>query len=296
MEKLKPLKLTFVNRKKPTITEPEKKKEPSLFFNVKNFLFLKLFAKFSAQNDNNNDVDRQAEEVGSMFATKKEKKAVQELEKMSDNFTLSKERCLLRITEINLQLKATKRCEANKSKLIALLKRRKQLERQIEKIESTLQSIMDYKSIVEDTQIDKDIMQSVVKLKKVVKTAAKSSLGTSADKAAKKVNKAVDELEDFRDDVAEFQNILTDMNLNVTEDEELMDEIESWIDEEKTDPEIVRSNNDSGSGNNGAAIDDPPSLPENLPALLPLPALPKIPEKPVVQKKIKEKEPLSLHV
>ncbi len=74
MEKLKPLKLTFVNRKKPTITEPENKKEPSLFFNVTNFLFLKLFAKFSAQNDNNNDGDRQAEEVGSMFATKKEKK------------------------------------------------------------------------------------------------------------------------------------------------------------------------------------------------------------------------------
>ena len=278
----KKLKLTFVGRKRSEkILEPAPPTKTSIVTRglaaAGNWLFYKVAGRFSANPNASTTAEKKPEpEVGEIFKTKKEKKASEKLAKMSETFTHSKERCVCRLTEITLQIKNTPRTDANKSKLVALLKRRKQLKRQIVKIENAASSIDEYRYIVTDASIDKDIMDSVVELKKVVKTATKSSLGSSADKAAKKVGKAVDDLEDLKDDMAEFSDILDGINLNNNlDDDELLAEIDTWTD---NDDDAKQDGYPFGPGNNGASVMvAEEAVPPVLPPLPPLPPLPQVP-------------------
>ena len=289
----KKLKLTFVGRKRSEkILEPAPPTKTSIVTRglaaAGNWLFYKVAGRFSANPNASTTAEKKPEpEVGEIFKTKKEKKASEKLAKMSETFTHSKERCVCRLTEITLQIKNTPRTDANKSKLVALLKRRKQLKRQIVKIENAASSIDEYRYIVTDASIDKDIMDSVVELKKVVKTATKSSLGSSADKAAKKVGKAVDDLEDLKDDMAEFSDILDGINLNNNlDDDELLAEIDTWVDDD--DDDAKQDGYPFGPGNNGASVmvaeeAVPPVLPPlpQVPISRPLlDVLPEVPIKP----------------
>ena len=293
------LKLTFVNRKRSTkVLEPPPQDSAvkKAIANAGSYLFFKIFGRFSANPDSSATEEKKPELVGELKTSKQEKKAVNKLAKMAETFSVSRDRCECRLAKITQQIKSTPRTDANKSKLIGLLKRRKQLQKQIQKIENAASSIDEYRYVVADAGIDRDIMSSVVELKKVVKSATKSSLGTSADKAAKKVGKAVDDLEDLRDDMAEMSDVLEGFHMGGggMDDDDLLAEIDTWADDDDGDDDR-RDGYPYGPGNNGASIlveeavppvlpplPKLPSVPTNRPLLDPLPA---VPETPVVKKR-----------
>jgi hypothetical protein len=208
-------------------------------------------------------------DVGEMNLTASEIKAQQKLEIMATQFKLSKERCQCRIEAVNAQIKSIPRIDINRERIIILLKRRQQLMKQLSKIESAAASIENYKYMVQDASINKDIMLSVVELRKIIKSATKSTLGSSADKAAKRANSAVEGLEEIRDDMNEISDSVSslglgaDINLYDDFDEQFKSEIDSWAKEGF----YLFDNND-----------------DKIPSVSDLPSLPKIPE--IVEEKI----------
>lgn len=174
-------------------------------------------------------------DIGEIHLSARERKAHEKLDKMAEQFRLSKERCQCRIEAVTRQIKSIPRLEINRDRIIILLKRRQQLTKQLNKIETAAASIEEYKHMVQDANVNKDIMSTVVELKNIVKTATRASLGSSADKAARKAGDAVDSLEEIKDDMNGISDALSNLGLGMSGndlydglDDELRLEIDSW--------------------------------------------------------------------
>lgn len=137
-----------------------------------------------------------------------------QLQNLVNGFSTSQDKCQCRIEVINQELQQISRVTKNRNRMILLLRKRKLLQEQLNKIESARLKVEDYQLVLDDAQVNAEILKSFEDLNSIVHAAvARPQINTQ------NLNETVENISETAELLQEANETLFSFGIGASDDD-----------------------------------------------------------------------------
>lgn len=148
-----------------------------------------------------------------------------------NGFSTSQDKCQCRIEVINQELQQISRVTKNRNRIILLLRKRKLLQEQLNKIESARLKVEDYQLVLDDAQVNAEILKSFEDLNSIVHAAvARPQINTqNLNETVENISETAELLQEANDTLFSFGIGASDDDTYDNLDEALRQEVDDML-------------------------------------------------------------------